>query len=318
MDDEHPTRLVVAHHLGDDFVAAVDEEVDGLSFVRLPAQDEPWPDELIADVLLTTTRGTPHLPAAVAHGVEWVHTVGTGVDGFPLDQVPDGVVLTCSRGATAVPIAEYVLASMLALVKDLPDIWLDEPPASWHWRELGGLAGEQVTIVGMGTIGTEVARRCLAFDMRVVGVRRRGLDAPLPGITMVVDPVEAVVDARHVVVAAPATPATHHLVDERLLGAARAGFHLVNIARGSLVDQDALRRALDGGQVGRATLDTVDPEPLPAGHWLYEHPRVRLTPHISWSSPLSLGAFHRPFVDNLRRRLAGKPLAGVVDRQAGY
>jgi phosphoglycerate dehydrogenase-like enzyme len=94
--------------------------------------------------------------------------------------------------------------------------------------------------------------------------------------------------------------------------------HLVNVARGALVDHEALRRALDDGRVGLASLDRVDPEPLPAGHWLYSHPRVRLSPHTSWSMPGTFDLLIEPFVENLRRDLAGEPLAHLVDAALGY
>jgi phosphoglycerate dehydrogenase-like enzyme len=94
--------------------------------------------------------------------------------------------------------------------------------------------------------------------------------------------------------------------------------HLVNIARGALVDQDALRVALDDGTVAMATLDTVDPEPLPAGHWLYEHPKVRVAAHISWYTPLLQRTAVEQFIDNLGRFLHDEPLFGVVDKAEGY
>ena len=115
------------------------------------------------------------------------------------------------------------------------------------------------------------------------GARRA--PAPVEGVVVVPELAALVGRADHVVVAAPATARTRHLLDAAAFAAMKPGAHVVNIARGSLVDQEALRRALDDGTVARATLDTVEPEPLPAGHWLYTHPAVRLTPHISWSSP---------------------------------
>ena len=124
--------------------------------------------------------------------------------------------------------------------------------------------------------------------------------------------------ADHVVVGAPLTPATEGMVDDDLLAAMKPGAHLVNIARGRLVDQEALRRSLDGGHLGLASLDVCDPEPLPAGHWLYDHPRVRLSPHVSWSDPGALARLHDSFTVNLRRWLDDEPLLDVVDVEAGY
>ncbi|MBV8295806.1 MAG: hypothetical protein JO085_03130 [Acidimicrobiia bacterium] len=129
---------------------------------------------------------------------------------------------------------------------------------------------------------------------------------------------ELVSGADHVVVAAPYTPRTHHLFDAEAFSHVRPGAHLVNIARGGLVHQDALRAALDDGRVATATLDTVDPEPLPAGHWMFTHPRVRLTPHISWSSPEGARKIFDLFLENLGRYLRGEPLEGVVDKEERY
>jgi len=98
----------------------------------------------------------------------------------------------------------------------------------------------------------------------------------------------------------------------------KPGVHIVNIARGALIDQDALRVALDDGRVSIASLDAVDPEPLPEGHWMYSHPQVHLSPHISWSMPGASDLLVETFVENLRRYRAGEPLEGVVDVDAGY
>jgi phosphoglycerate dehydrogenase-like enzyme len=133
----------------------------------------------------------------------------------------------------------------------------------------------------------------------------RSLDALLP-------------DADHVVLAAPATSRTRHLLDAAAFAQMRKGVHVVNIARGSLIDQDALRVALDDGTVAMASLDTVDPEPLPAGHWLYTHPRVLLTAHVSWYTPQLLQSAVEILVDNLGRYERGEPLRHVVDPDEGY
>ena len=175
------------------------------------------------------------------------------------------------------------------------------------------------TATGLGSIGVEVAKRALSFGMHVRGIRRR-VDAPAPlsGVELVDSPAAAVAGARHIVIATPLTPATRHLVDRELLGHLTPGAHIVNIARGGIIDQDALRVALDDGTVACASLDTVDPEPLPMGHWLYAHPRVRLSPHVSWSVPTSMDLLYEMFAANLTRYVAGEPLEGIVDRAERY
>jgi phosphoglycerate dehydrogenase-like enzyme len=119
--------------------------------------------------------------------------------------------------------------------------------------------------------------------------------------------------ADHVVVAAPETPATRHLLNDETFALMKKGVHVVNVARGGLIDQEALSRALDSERVGLATLDCVAPEPLPEGHWLYSHPKVRLSAHISWSTPVSHSGLMERFVENLGRYTQGEALEYLVD-----
>jgi phosphoglycerate dehydrogenase-like enzyme len=152
----------------------------------------------------------------------------------------------------------------------------------------------------------------------VVAFRRRDLPPPFPEVRIARSLEELVSACDHLVVAAPLTPRTRHLLDARAFKHVRPGLHVVNVARGGLVDQEALRAALDDGRVAMATLDAVEPEPLPAGHWMYSHPRVRLSAHVSWSSPEGSRRILDLFLDNLGRYLAGKPLQGVVDPVERY
>jgi phosphoglycerate dehydrogenase-like enzyme len=255
--------------------------------------------------------------ATLPDEVRWVHVLGAGVGGFPFD-VLDGRLMTCSKGASAVSISEWVLAVMLAFEKRLPESFITEPPPAWNSANLGVLAGTTMGLIGVGAIGTEIARRALAFDMRVVGLRRSARPFPRPEIEPAESVLAVVEEADHLVVAAPATPQTYHLLDKEAFAAMKDGVHIVNIARGSLIDQDALIDALDAGKVARASLDVVDPEPLPAGHPLYTHPGVRLTPHISWSGPITMPRTMDMFLSNLARYRAGQPLQGLVDVETGY
>ncbi len=154
--------------------------------------------------------------------------------------------------------------------------------------------------------------------MKVTGYRRTKTKSDIPGVKLASDLDALLGQADHIVVAAPETPATHHLLNDEAFAKMKPGAHLVNIARGGLVDQDALRRALTSGQVGLATLDCVDPEPLPAGHWLFTHEKVRLTPHISWAGPESHSGLIDRFVENFGRYVEGKPLEYLVDPSEQY
>ncbi len=271
-----------------------------------------------ADVLLTLLDD----PAAVSRllrspSIRWVHVLGAGVDGFPFIDLKDRL-LTCSRGAAAPAIAEWVLAVMLAFEKHIPESFVREPPARWSAADLGGLAGKTLSVVGLGSIGSAVARRAVAFDMEVLATRRSGGDPRIRGVRLVPELTEALRAADHLLLAAASTRSTRHLLDAEALAQTKPGVHVINVARGALVDQGALLRALDRGHVARASLDVADPEPLPAGHPLYSHQRVRLSPHISWSGPGTLERTFDHFVENLRRWRSGQGLLGVVDIEAGY
>jgi phosphoglycerate dehydrogenase-like enzyme len=270
-----------------------------------------------ADVLLSLSVDRAAIEPGLTGSIRWIHVLATGVDGFPFDLVGERV-LTCSRGASGVAIAEFVLACMLAFEKRLPGSWVGAPPPRWSAAELGGLAGRTLGLVGLGAIGTAVARRALAFDMEVVALRRTAAPPSLAPVTLASSLHDLLGRSDHVVVAAPATTRTSRLFDAAAFSAMKPGAHFVNIARGSLVDQEALLGALDSGHIALASLDVVDPEPLPAGHPLYTHPRVRLSPHVSWSSPATLRVTFELFLENLRRYGAGQPLDGVVDVDAGY
>lgn len=310
-------RLRVLSHLPPRALERVVEAVPGLEIVQVPLDGDP-PADARAEVLLTFARGAPNLARLVEHaGVRWIHTVGTGVDQFPLGEV-GGRVLTCSRGASAIPIAEWTLAMMLAFAKRLPEQWVAAPPERWNLADLDGLAGRTLGLVGIGGIGAAVAVRARAFDMRVRALRRRTLWSPVPGVELATSLDDLLASADHVVLALPATRATRHLMGREAFRRVKPGVHLVNVARGSLVDQEALREALDDGRVARASLDVCEPEPLPAGHWLYAHPRVRLSPHVSWAGP---GAFDRlldTFIANLHHWRRDEKLEGEVDLAEGY
>jgi phosphoglycerate dehydrogenase-like enzyme len=312
------TITVLSHIGGAATLGLPTDLADAVEVVTVPMSGA-LPDDLTGEALISVAGWAENLHEVLARGVRWVHFASTGVDNVPFDELPADLLITNSRGASAVPIAEWSMAMMLAFEKHLPEIWIHEPPENWRADpHLGTLNGRRLGIVGFGSIGQALAVRALAFGMEVRGMRRTDAPSPIDGVTMVSTLADVLDGADHVVIAAPLTDATRHLIDADALALMKPGVHLVNIARGGLVDQDALRVALDDGTVALASLDAVDPEPLPAGHWLFDHPKVRLSAHDSWSWPGAYDIILQRFAVNLRAFLADEPLPDLVDPSQGY
>jgi phosphoglycerate dehydrogenase-like enzyme len=294
------------------------DEVTGVTVINIPEQGE-LSEEIQGDVLLTPPWDTGNLASVLDRGVSWVHTIGTGVDRMPLDLLAD-LRVTCARGASALPIAEWTLAVMLAYEKQLPESWINGPPDHWSATQLGSLHGKTLGLIGFGGIGSALAQHALNFGMKVCAFRKTDKPISMVGVEAVRELTKLMGVSDHLVLALPLTRDSHHIINQQTLAAIPpgAGVHLVNPSRGSLVDHDALLDALNDGRVSRASLDTVEPEPLPAGHWLYSHPQVMLSPHISWSMPQAFDLLLDTFIDNLKAYRAGGELKGIVDKKQGY
>lgn len=295
------------------------EIAEQIELIAIPSEGELEPG-LTGDVLLTRPSLVPNLAHVLTRGVRWVHLIGTGIDDFPLELIGDDCVLTNSRGLSAVPIAEWVMACMLSFEKRMPGSFITEPPKHWNIPTpgFGSLHGAELALLGLGGIGTAVAQRALPFGMRIRALRHTNAPSPIEGVTLVRSIDELVTDADHIVLVAPLTDATRGLFDDRVFSLMKPGVHLVNVARGPMIVEEALRRALDADIVACASIDSTDPEPLPAGHWMYDHPRVRVSPHSSWHWPGAFPAMFEMFLENLRRHLSGEPLLSVVDPANGY
>ena len=248
--------------------------------------------------------------------VQWVQLASVGIDYYP-DWLFNGPVVTSARGTASIAIAEYVLATIFTAAKRIPEIWLEQA-SDWRRIQLGLVQGTTLGLYGFGSIGQALAQRALALGIKVVALRRSDAPFEVQGVEGVESLEELVQRSDHLVLAAPSTPDTRHAISRASLAHARPNLHLINIARGNLVDHQALLDALNEGRIALATLDVTDPEPLPAGHAFYGHPRVRLSPHISPSTDQIVPALIDKFVLNLDRFRSGQPLTDVVDTARGY
>ncbi|MES2496070.1 MAG: NAD(P)-dependent oxidoreductase [Pseudomonadota bacterium] len=185
-------------------------------------------------------------------------------------------------------------------------------------QDAGPVAGATTGIVGLGSIGTEVARRAIGNDMNVVAVRRRPGTSGVEGVALVTDLPALFAASDHVVLALPDRAATRGIVDARLLSSAKPGLHLINVGRGTAIDHDALIAVLDRGLVGRATLDVTAPEPPPEGSRLYTHPAIRLTPHLASNFVHARPGLRDLILSNYTRVIDGQKPFGLVDPALGY
>jgi phosphoglycerate dehydrogenase-like enzyme len=275
-----------------------------------------------ADVLFEFDWLEPARLPDNAPRLRWLQASKSGIGEFlrrlGLDR--SGITFCTAAGVHAVPLAEWVVFSLLWLVKDLPRVLDQQERHHWEQFEAGLLRGRRVLLVGLGGVGREVARLLAAHGVEVWGVRRGGSDPPEHIARLVpfegLDAVLGEVDA--VVLACPYTAETHHLLDGRRLAAMRPGSFVVNIARGAVIDEAALIEALDSGQVAGAVLDVQEREPLPADSPLWDTPGVLISPHRASIVRVENALVVDLFVDNLRRYLAGQPLRNVYDPAREY
>ncbi len=276
-----------------------------------------------ADVLFLrwglSPEATRRLIVCIPH-LRWVHTISAGVDHLLFPELRESeTILTNASGVFNVPIAETVLAYMLAVVKRLPEFLAQQREHRWEKLPLRELRGLTVGIVGLGDIGSEVARLCRAFGMRVLGLRRRPASSDAADEVFPPEQLHNLLSqSDFVVVALPLTEETRGIIGREALAAMKPDAWLINIARGALVDEEALVEALREGRIGGACLDVFAEEPLPEDSPLWDMPNVIITPHNSWSSPYIEEREIELFLENLRRYVAGEPLRNVVDKRAGY
>jgi phosphoglycerate dehydrogenase-like enzyme len=237
-----------------------------------------------------------------------VQILGAGHD-WIAPWVPAGVALANNPGINAGPVAEWVLAATLTMLRDFPAFGADQRARQWRQRPTGELAGRRALIVGYGAIGQRIAALLRAFDADVTVAARHGR----PGVHGAEQIPRLLRDADIVVVVIPLDDTTRRMVDAQFLAAMPDGALLINAARGAVVDTGALAAELKAGRL-RAALDVTDPEPLPPDHELWGLPGVLITPHVASAVPSFLPDSYRRIRAQLVRMAAGLPPEHVVPR----
>ncbi|KAA3605545.1 MAG: D-2-hydroxyacid dehydrogenase [Planctomycetota bacterium] len=269
---------------------------------------------------------TPEFVRA-AKQLVWVQAPSAGVDRYLTNQPlmsTERVVLTNMQGVHGAAIADHVFAMLLTLTRDLRFHLHAKQRGSWNRRGSGiepiALSGKTLLVVGLGGIGREVAQRGKGFGMHVLATRRSAVEAP-PYVDFQGTPEQLPAllgQADVIVLCLPLTEETRGMIDAKAMSQMKQGAFLVNIARGRIMDTEALTLALQSGHLAGACLDVTDPEPLPADHPLWSMDNVVITPHVAGRAALTSKQWNQVYRENLRRFAAGEPLLNVVDKKAGY
>ena len=316
-----PRKIIVLDRFG--FFEEVDGTVSGVELVAVRYEADAIAQAADADAIIGFCTGRV---VSAAPKVKWVQIFSAGAEHcLAVVQIrSEQVILTNMQKMSSPVIAEHVIALALALARGLPQFsktmsqgkWLRGPVMT---DQMQTIAGKTMLVVGLGGIGTEVARKAAALDMRVIGTRRSSREGPdfVDYVGLSDELHELAGQADFIVNALPLTPATTGLFDQQFFAAAKSGTHFINVGRGRTVVTDDLVAALRDGRVAGAGLDVTDPEPLPADHPLWQFDNVIITPHVA-----SRGANrvrHRILaIENLRRFVAGDALLNVVDPNLGY
>jgi phosphoglycerate dehydrogenase-like enzyme len=255
--------------------------------------------------------------------LKWVQTMSAGVDRFvDTDIWNNPIILTGVSGIHATPISEFVLEFMLMFAKQAPFCFRMQQKHEWGRFMPGVLRGKTAGIVGLGSIGREVARLCKAFGMTVIATRRsarqssraRYVDKLLPAKQLR----QLLSESDYVVIATPLTKETTGLIGAEEFKAMKSTAYIINIGRGGTIDEEALIQALDEKMIAGAGLDVTSKEPLPPDSRLWDFENVIITPHVSGGMEDYMKRATDLFCENLKRYLNGKRLLNVIDKTRGY
>jgi phosphoglycerate dehydrogenase-like enzyme len=254
--------------------------------------------------------------------LKWIQTMSAGIDLMPEAIRNSRIRIVNASGLHGTPMGEMVLEMMLMFAKDAPACFRMKQARQWKRFRPALLKGQTVGILGLGAVGGEIARLCKAFGMTVIGIRRSGQpEQPVPHVDRVFPReqlLKLLAESDYVVLALPLTKETRNLIGEKELGSMKPTAFLINLARGAVVDEGALIRALEEKWIAGAGLDVFVMEPLPPESRFYDLSNVIFSPHISGELPDYESCATEIFRENLRRYLSGEPFLHEIDQEKGY
>lgn len=332
LEDEHVARI---RQVGGDRIEVVHHpdllpkprylaDHTGIRRPLTPDESARWSQALSqADILFDFDFNEPEKMPTNAPGLKWVQATSSGIGEYlrqtGLDQ--SAIAFTTASGVHGRPLAEFAMLGLLHFFRDIPGLDLRKAERHWERYTVRGLDGVRVLVVGLGALGSDVARLAAAFGMEVWGTRRTaGAECP-PNVTRIVEQAritEALSEVDALVLACPLTEDTRLLIDKPQIAAMKPGSVIVNISRGQVINEAAMIEALQSGHVRGAALDVFEVEPLPKKSLLWTLPNTIISPHSASTVAAENGRIVDIFLDNLDRFLAGHPLRNLYERDRGY
>jgi phosphoglycerate dehydrogenase-like enzyme len=258
-----------------------------------------------------------------APNLKWVQSLSVGLDSILHEKtINSDIIITNTKGCTSVPIAEHTIAMISGLARGLPTMIKNQQNTVWENTSIRDLEDSTVGIIGYGEIGKEIAKRCKALGMYVIGCRKR------PNNISKNDPADKVVGleemdnvlrkADFVILALPSTSETYHSIDKEKLSLIKSTSFLINVGRGNTIVEKDLVQILQEKKIAGAALDVFEVEPLPKDHLFWSLDNVIISPHNAYYSPKSMDRYMELFIENIQRFMNGKELINIVDKMSGY
>ncbi|MFT8322935.1 MAG: D-2-hydroxyacid dehydrogenase [Bacillus sp. (in: firmicutes)] len=274
-------------------------------------------------IVLTLGLNDPLTIMKVAPNIQWVQSISVGTDSLLNENtINSNIVITNTKGCTSIPIAEHTIAMMSSFARCIPTLLHNQQSRRWENTSITDLEGSTVGIIGYGEIGKEIAKRCKAFDMTVIGCRKRpnrtGEDDPADKVVGLEEMDMVIKASDFLVLALPSTSETYHSINKDKLSLMKSTSFLINIGRGNTIAEQDLLKVLQAKKIAGAALDVFDIEPLRKNHPFWELDNVIISPHNAYFSPKSMERYMNIFFKNIQRFQNDQPLINIVDKNLGY
>lgn len=303
-----------------------EEEIDslknlGYEIIFKDEKDISFSDEIKDVDLMVCFNPFDKIDISMFPNLKWIQLLSAGINQVPVDKVLDqDIILTNNRGGYSIPIAEWVVLKTLEMVKNSKEFYHKQSEKVWKMdTSILELYEKTVGFIGTGSIAQESAKRLEGFGVQILGINASGREAEHFHQCFSIDKIKEIVPQCDVlIVAAPYTEKTHHLVNKSVFDSMKNGTYLINIARGSIIDEKALIHNLKSGKVKKAALDVFEVEPLPEDSTLWEMNNVIISPHNSWASEMNSRRRYEIAYKNMKRYINKEKLVNLIDLKRGY